>query len=260
MQGKFRIIGVVHLLPLPGSPGYKGSLNEVVERAIKDARSLMEGGVHGIIVENFNDVPFYKDAVPSETVSSFTAVALEIKKNLKDDVLFGINVLRNDALSALAIALAVDADFIRINVPVGAVITPSGIIEGKINEIARKRKMLGADEISFYEDVMVKHAWQFGNYSISDWAVETEKRGLADVIIVSGARTGESASVQDVKEVKESVSVPVFIGSGITPDNIKEFASIADGAIVGTYFEGGVPGAPVDVQKVKDFMRLVESL
>jgi uncharacterized protein len=40
------LIGMVHLLPLPGSPRWGGSMEEVVERAVADARALEAGGFH----------------------------------------------------------------------------------------------------------------------------------------------------------------------------------------------------------------------
>ncbi len=255
-----KIIGVVHLLPLPGSVGYDGNLNTVIDRALDDAKKLRDGGVHGIIVENFHDVPFFKDNIPPETLSAFTLIASKIKE-ANSNLFLGINVLRNDAISALIIAHTVGADFIRINIPIGAAITPSGIIEGKIGEVARKKKELSAENIAFYEDVMVKHAWQFNDYSIEDVAVETEKRGLADVIIVSGKATGKETDVEDVKRVKRVVKVPVYIGSGITLDNLKDFLPYADGFIVGTYFErDGISGNPVAPERVKQFMEHFESI
>ena len=50
------IIGVVHLPPLPGSPLYRGEdLENIVDYAVLEARKLAEGGVDGVIVENYGD-------------------------------------------------------------------------------------------------------------------------------------------------------------------------------------------------------------
>lgn len=46
------IIGMIHLLPLPGAPGWSGSMKAVLERALADAEALVEAGFHGLIVEN----------------------------------------------------------------------------------------------------------------------------------------------------------------------------------------------------------------
>ncbi|HSM44230.1 MAG TPA: BtpA/SgcQ family protein, partial [Acidimicrobiia bacterium] len=39
-----RIVGMVHLLPLPGSPRFGGSMDEVVATASEDARALVDAG------------------------------------------------------------------------------------------------------------------------------------------------------------------------------------------------------------------------
>src|SRR5579875_589301 len=118
---------MLHLLPLPGSPLYE-NLNKVIEMALKDLKSLQEGGVDGILIENFNDVPFYKDDVPKETVASMTRVCTEVMKNTYLPT--GINVLRNDSIASLAIAQSCNCKFIRANIITDAYVTDQGIIEG----------------------------------------------------------------------------------------------------------------------------------
>ena len=57
-----KIIGVVHLKALPGSPLYANNLDQIYEYALKDAETLVKGGVDSIIIENFGDNPFIKDS------------------------------------------------------------------------------------------------------------------------------------------------------------------------------------------------------
>src|SRR4051812_29775453 len=53
------IIGVIHLQPLPGAPRYGGQpVKEIYAAALADARTLSQGGVDGIILENGSDMPF----------------------------------------------------------------------------------------------------------------------------------------------------------------------------------------------------------
>ncbi|MBR4609304.1 MAG: hypothetical protein IKO38_02530, partial [Erysipelotrichaceae bacterium] len=52
------IIGMVHLLPLPGSPKYEGDMDKIYEAGLKDLRALEKGGAGAIIIENFGDVPY----------------------------------------------------------------------------------------------------------------------------------------------------------------------------------------------------------
>ena len=153
------IIGMVHLLPLPGSPRWSGDLPAVLRHARGDAEALASGGVHGVIVENFGDVPLRKGRVEPWTVAAMTLAVKEVQA--VSDVPIGINVLRNDAVSVLAIAYATGAQFIRVNVHTGAVLADEGIIEGRAPETLGLRRELGAD-IKIFADVFVKHAVPLG--------------------------------------------------------------------------------------------------
>lgn len=249
-----KIIGVIHLLPLPGSPRFSGSFDAIIERAFKDSETYFRYGVHGAIIENFGDNPFFADAVPPATVASVTRVAIELKKNFPE-VHFGINVLRNDAASALSIATIVGADFVRVNVHVGAVIADQGIIQGKAYETLRLKKNLSSN-VSIFADVDVKHAATIGNYDISMQAADALERGLADAVVVSGTRTGKPVDMKQLRGLrKEFPEVKIIIGSGTNSRNVKELLKSADSIIVGTFVKvGGVTSNPVDGEKLKEFM------
>src|SRR5439155_25276547 len=98
------VIGMLHLLPLPGSPAYGGNVEAIRSVMLRDAEALAAGGVHGLMMENFGDTPFYPGRVPGYVVAQMTAMACEVKKRFS--LPLGINVLRNDGLSALAVAAA----------------------------------------------------------------------------------------------------------------------------------------------------------
>jgi len=249
-----KIIGVIHLLPLPGSPRFGGSFDAVVERAFNDCGTYSKHGVDAAIIENFGDNPFYADKVPSVTVASMTRVAVELKKKFPE-VHFGINVLRNDAASALSIATIADAEFVRVNVHVGAVISDQGIIHGKANETLRLKRNLNSD-VKIFADVEVKHAATIGNYDIKMQAADALERGLADAIIVSGRRTGNPVDMKRLREIrKEFPDAKIIIGSGANSRNIKELLKTADSVIVGTSVKvDGITSNPVDGKLLKEFM------
>src|SRR5690242_19836277 len=121
---KKHVVGMLHLAPLPGSPLYTGQFEMIRERLLRDAEALAAGGVHGLMMENFGDVPFYPGRVPAHVVACMTALAAEVRRAV--DLPLGINVLRNDGLSALAVAHAVGAQFIRVNVLCGARVADQG--------------------------------------------------------------------------------------------------------------------------------------
>lgn len=224
------IIGVVHLLPLPTSPRWGGSLRAVVERAAQEATALASGGVNGIIVENFFDAPFTKGQVDPAVVSAMTLIVHQLMDLLTLPV--GINVLRNDAHSGLAIASCVGAKFIRVNVLTGVMATDQGLIEGQAHELLRYRRELGSD-VQILADVLVKHARPLGSPNLTTAVQETIQRGLADGVILSGWATGSPPTLEDLELAKAAAEgTPVFIGSGASWENISTLMQAADGVIV----------------------------
>lgn len=252
------LIGMVHLLPLPGSVRCAGDFDAVLQRALDDARALVEGGADGVIVENFGDVPFHKYVEP-HTVAAMAIVVKEVIRAVNVPV--GVNVLRNDAKAAMAIAATAGAQFIRVNVHTGAMVTDQGIIEGRAAETLRYRKSLGAD-VKVFADVFVKHAAPLGAQTLEQVAQDTIYRGLADALIVSGAGTGAATDLDDLRRVKAAVpNVPVFVGSGVNVDNIAEVLKLADGVIVGTSLKvDGKAENPVDVERVRRMKRFQQGI
>ncbi|MDQ7052242.1 MAG: BtpA/SgcQ family protein [candidate division KSB1 bacterium] len=229
------VIGMVHLLPLPGSPQFGGDLQAVHEAALQDAQALVEGGVSGLIIENFGDLPFYPDHVPAETVAVMTAIAQDIRR--QTDVPIGINVLRNDARAALAIAGAVGAQFIRVNVFGYAYVTDQGVLESRAHEIMRLRRWLGF-EVRVFADLFVKHAVPPGRLALAQAAYDLAHRSLADAVIVSGDITGGEIALDDLATVRNRLpEVAILAGSGATPENVNTLLQQADGLIVGSYFK-----------------------
>lgn len=220
------VFGMIHLQALPGAPLFS-SLDAVIEGALTDARAILAGGCDGFVVENFGDRPFSRARVEAETIAAMTRVVGEISREVR--LPFGINVLRNDALSALAIAAATGAAFIRVNIHTGAAVTDQGIIEGEAYATMRKRAALAPDVLLF-ADHLVKHATPMGESSVKDLRL----RGLADAVIITGSETGAAADPSRLRQVRLDLpDTPLLLGSGLNARNAAQFAE-ADGAIVGT--------------------------
>ncbi len=245
------LIGVVHLRALPGAPDYAGDMAAVVAAACADAQALQDGGAHGVIVENFGDRPFYKDKVPAETVAAMTLCVHAVQGVFTKGPV-GINVLRNAARAALGIAAATQAGFVRVNVHTGVAVTDQGVITGRAAQTLRERARLGLS-VPVLADVHVKHATPLGEESLEQTALDTYHRGGASALIVSGAGTGAAADAGDVGRVRRAVPMaPLWLGSGVTLDNLASVCERADGAIVGTALKhGGELAAPVDPQRVR---------
>jgi uncharacterized protein len=252
------IIGCVHLMALPGAPLYGGSMGVVYDKAIEEAEILLQCGVDGLIIENFRDTPYYPKQVPLETVTALSAVARELKRQVACPI--GLNVLRNDGQAALAIATAVEASFIRVNVHCGAVVSEQGIMEGAAHETLRLRSALRSGVLIF-ADIAVKHARPLIDRGLVTETKDVVERGCADAVIVSGERTGIETPAKVVQEVRAATDAPLLIGSGATPENIGNIFRSVNGIIVGSYFKsGGEANNFVEQSRVKAFMAEVYKL
>ncbi len=246
------VIGVIHLDPLPGSPGMR-RFEDVLRKAVLDGMILEEGGVDGLIVENFGDAPYVKDRVGYEVVACMTTIVKEL--TLSTSLPIGVNVLRNAVEAAIAVAYAGGARFVRANVWMGVYATGEGLLEGVAGRALRYRRAIGADEIRVFADFRVKHAAPLVARELEVEVKEYVERGGADVLIVTGAMTGQPPSVRYVERVKKAAEdFPVLVGSGVTAENVGEFLRVADGVIVASYFKA--PDGRIELENVR---RLVEA-
>ncbi len=243
-----RLIGMVHLAALPGSPGFSGDLDAVISAAVSDATTLAEAGFDAIGVENFGDVPFFPDDVPKVTVTTMTAAVHAIRTATPLPLM--VNVLRNDGLGALAVAAATGAEMIRVNVLSGSMWTDQGIIQGRAAQIARLRGEI-APATSVLADVFVKHATPPPGTDLVQATLDLAERGGADAVVVSGAGTGAPADLDLLRMVRTTVpDTPVYVGSGTNADTVRRLLQIADGIIVGTAIKvDGVTTNPVDATR-----------
>ena len=253
------LIGVIHLLPLPGAPRFRGGLQPIVDSAVADAIAYEKGGASAVIIENFGDVPFTAGAVAPEAIAGMARAGAAVRAAIQLPV--GFNVLRNDARAALGLAAACEGSFIRVNVHTGAMLTDQGIIQGNAYETVRVRAQL-CPQTQILADVHVKHAVPLGGESLQDAARDARERGQADALIVSGAGTGLPALAADAESVREICpDAPILIGSGFAAENAREFLPWINGAIVGSSLKkNGRLKNPVDAARVKALVRVMRGL
>jgi uncharacterized protein len=248
------VIGMLHVPALPGSPRNELEFPGILDWVLKDAAALAESGIDGCVIENFGDVPFYPGRVPTHILTFMTLIAAEVKRRF--GLPLGVNILRNDAESAIAIAAAVDAEFIRVNIHSGARLTDQGLIEGKAHDTLRYRRFLNS-KVKIFADVDSKHSAPVAVRDLKDEVDEVLSRGCADAVIVTGAATGRQTSLDDLRQAKQAAGdAPVLAGSGVEAQSVAEILSIADGVIVGTSIkENAVTTNPIDVGRVRALMK-----
>lgn len=251
------VIGVIHCLPLPGAPDYEGRpVAEIVRHAVEEGRRYAEGGVDGLIVENHGDIPFAKPGqLGPETAACMAVIAAAVASACP--VPIGINVLANAAQVALAVAKASGARFIRVNQWANAYVANEGFMEGPAGSAARYRAALRATEIRVFADVHVKHGAHAitADRTLAELARDVEFFG-ADAAIATGQRTGDSASLDELRAIAAGTSLPVLVGSGVTPDNVGDMFGVARGIIVASWLKrDGVWWNEVDPDRLGVFMK-----
>ena len=208
-------------------------MSDVIERAVADATTLAESGFPAVMIENYGDLPFFPDTVPSETVAAMTVATRAVAETTA--LPFGINVLRNDVSSALAVAAATGGAFVRVNVLTGLMYTDQGPLVGKAADALRKRSTL-APEVEIWADVMVKHAAAPAGIDTRQAAADTVERGLADAVIISGSGTGVEPDLHEATVVRAAIppETRLVVGSGADVDNLPKLVDLADAIIVGS--------------------------
>ena len=103
------VIGVIHSLPLPGSPAYDGEdMDAVIGFALAEALRYAAGGVDGLIVENHGDIPFAKpEDLGPETAACMAVMTRAVRQEV--GVPLGVNVLANAPIQALAVMAVLEA-------------------------------------------------------------------------------------------------------------------------------------------------------
>ena len=249
--GSETVIGMVHCLPLPTTAGFDGDYQKILDRAVQDAVTLEKAGVDAVIVENMGDTPF-SALLNKAQMAALTAATMAVKTAVQIPV--GVDAAFNDCEADIAIAAITGASFIRVPVFVDTV------TDGAIYPCAKKcmeyRKAMGKEDIKVIADVQVKHAhMMLSHITVEQSAKEAVDNG-ADGIIVTGTQIGEETPLDLIKRVKNVVNVPVFAGSGVKAENIKEQMQIADGAIIGSSLkEGGVLSNPISYDLVKNVLQ-----
>lgn len=231
-----------------------------VERwALTDAAAYLEGGADALVVENFGDGPFFAGAVPCDTVAAMGVIARAVVQQA-GAVPVGINMLRNDAAAALAVAVASGASFVRVNVLSGAMVTDQGLIQSQAAQLLRQRRLLGAEAVALLADVLVKHAYPLAPQPIAEAVEDTLQRACADGVIVSGVATGAAPKLEHLQQARSAArGAPVFIGSGCDLNNAAELAAHADGVIVASSLKrDGVLANPVDPLRVRQLRQALD--
>ena len=248
------VVGMIHVGALPGTPGQRQGLDELVATACAEARLYREAGLNCLMLENMHDVPYLRGGVGPEVVAAMTVLAREIRREVA--LPMGIQILAAADLEALAVAHAAGLDFIRTECFCFAHVADEGLMQSNAAKLLRYRRMIGATGVQVWADIKKKHAshWLTADLTIGDIAEAAEFMG-AETIIVTGTSTGRPPEAWEVAEARDHCGLPVFVGSGVGVENLGELLSVSDGVIVGSHFKrDGYWANKIDSERVKAFV------
>ena len=255
------VVGMIHVGALPGTPRHREALDAIIARAAEEAGVYTARGFDALLIENMHDVPYLCGSVGAEIVAGMTAVGVAVRR--ESPLPLGVQILAAANREALAVAQAVGAAWVRVENFAYAHVADEGLMPvAEAGPLLRYRRQIGAEDIKIVADVKKKHSSHAitADVSLAEAAKTTEFFG-ADAIVVTGLATGEPAVPEDVATVRRAVSVPVCIGSGLTPDNLPTVWPNADVFIVGSFVKkDGLWSKPVDPERVAAFMKTVAGL
>lgn len=230
------LIGMIHVRALPGTPFAKGTLDETIDKAAEEAETLFDLGFDALCIENMHDRPYLLTEVGPEIVAAMTAVGIAVR-SAAPSAPMGVQILAGANTSALAVALAVDAQFIRAENFVFAHVADEGLMPtASAAVLLRERKRIGTEHVAIFTDIKKKHSAHAitGDVTLAQTAHGADFFA-SDGLIVTGSATGAPASAADLIEARQAApDLPLLVGSGATPDNIAEMFEHADGVIVGS--------------------------
>lgn len=107
-----KIVGMVHVRALPGTPRHSLGLASIVAKAVEEAAVFVAHGFDAIIIENMHDTPYLMRHVGPEILACMTAVGCAIRARFPR-LEIGVQILAGANKEAIACAQAFDGSFVR---------------------------------------------------------------------------------------------------------------------------------------------------
>lgn len=259
LNGKKLVLGLVHLLPMVGTPLYAdGNMEKMTRKAIEDCRTLKENGADGCLIQTVDVYYPATDDTDYARVAGLAAITARVRDAVGPDFIIGAQIMWNCITPSLAVCKAAGANFTRCSALVGKVDSLYGTIIGEPLKVAEYRNKIQAQGIGMISEISGYH--HTGEYSTENI------KNLAETSIRLGANAIEVMAKDElhnerlVKDVKSAGDFPVILGGGTDVENCKKRLRYADGALVGSAFEGGKWGGPVIGSIVADYVKNVREL
>jgi len=253
------VIGMLHLMAMPGDPGFDstGGMSAIIERARRELHGLQSGGVDAVMFSNEFSLPYLTKTDPITSIAMARIIG-ELRSEITGP--FGVNVLW-DGIASIELAMATGASFVR-EIFTGVYASDFGLWDTNVGKAARHRASLGAQGVKLLFNIVPESATYLAHRDIVDLTKTTVFATLPDALCVSGLTAGAATDTQILTQVKGAAGdVPVFVNTGVRAHNAKDQLSVADGAVIGTFFKkDGVFENEVDQSRVVELMSVVKEM
>lgn len=260
LNGRKLVIGLVHLLPMLGTPLYEdGNLDKMTKKAIEDCLTLKANGADGGLIQTVDVYYPSTDDTDYARVAGLAMVTARVRDAVGPDFIIGAQIMWNCITPSLAVCKAAGADFTRCTALAGNTDSMYGMIEAQPLKVAEYRKKIEAQGVGMLAEISGYH--HKGEYSpavVQELASQSMRLGANAVEVVDRNFEQNERLVKDVKALPGNI--PVILGGSTNVENCKDRLRYADGALVGTAFEGGNWGGPIIGSIVADYVRNVREL
>lgn len=249
-------MGMVHVDALPGAPRSGRAVADIARRAAEEARVLRTAGFDAVVIENMHDRPYVHGTQEPQITAAMTRAGLAVREAL-GDLPLGVQILSGGNREALAVALAVEAAFIRCENFVFAHVADEGLLtQAEAGPLLRYRRQIGAEHIKVLADIKKKHASHAitADVPLDEAAAAAEFFG-ADGLVITGVATGKPTAPADLALARKGSKLPLVVGSGASPEQLESLFRHADAVIVGSWIKAeGLWSNPVDERRAHDFV------
>lgn len=238
-MSRFRLVGVLHLPPLPGAANYNGaSVMEMARDAVEDTHILEMAGFSHVMIQDASDIP-QPVTVGSPSVAALSVIGSAVRSSTR--MKLGVIAGHNDGASSVAIAHAIAADFVRVKLLTGASVGPTGFMEGCCLQVAQMKRLLDSSVEVWADAHEATSSKLVGD--VCEAAEQLVKFGSADKVIVT-RDSGVHDALDDVANVKKAigVDVDVLIGGRVSRHTLVDVMGRSDGAILGSVLKGNAGG------------------
>jgi uncharacterized protein len=253
------VIGMVHLLPLPGTPFYQeGTMEQILPDAVADATALYQGGADGCLIQTVDRVYPAADAADYARVAAMATIVKAVADATGPEFQIGVQIMLNALKASVAVAKVCGGSFLRCTALVGATVSAAGMVEANPHDFLTYRAQIGAQRIKLIAEVNSRHFRWLGDTSTADTARMAARVGAAAVEV---AHPDEETNGRLVREIKQAMPhLPVILGGHTTHENVARRLAEADGVFVGSCLKADRWDGRVDVERVRSYVNIVASL